>query len=49
VAVGPHEPEHQRAEVVELGQFVAAEADDLARLHHDEQRTVRVVQRGTQP
>ena len=49
VAVGPHEPEHERAEVVELGQFVAAEADDLARLHHDEQRTVRVVQRGTQP
>jgi hypothetical protein len=49
VAVGPHEAEHKRAEVVELGQFVAAEADDLARLHRDEQRTVRVVQRGTQP
>ena len=49
VAVGPHKAEHERAEVVELGQFVAAEADDLALLHHDEQRTVRVVQRGTQP
>jgi hypothetical protein len=49
VAVGPHKAEHERAEVVELGQFVAAEADDLARLHHDEQRAVRVVQRGTQP
>jgi hypothetical protein len=49
MAVGPDEAEHERAEVVELGQFVAAEADDLARLHHDEQGTVRVVQRGTQP
>jgi len=49
VAVGPHEAEHERAEIVELGQFVAAEADDLARLHRDEQRAVRVVQRGTQP
>ncbi|MCS0628978.1 DUF3857 domain-containing protein [Telluria mixta] len=49
VAVGPHEAEHERAEVVELGQFVAAEADDLTRLHDYEQRTVRVVQRGTQP
>nr|WP_229482209.1 DUF3857 domain-containing protein [Massilia sp. JS1662] len=49
VAVGPHEAEHERAEVVELGQFVAAETDDLPRLHHDEQRAVRVVQRGTQP
>ena len=36
VAVGPDEAEHERAEVVELGQFVAAEADDLPRLHHDE-------------
>ncbi|MCS0616775.1 DUF3857 domain-containing protein [Massilia kyonggiensis] len=49
VTVGPHEAEHERAEVVELGQFVAAEADDLPRLHHDEPRTVRVVERGTQP
>jgi hypothetical protein len=49
VAVGPHEAEHERAEVVEVGQFVAAEADDPARLHDDEQRAVRVVQRGTQP
>jgi hypothetical protein len=49
VAVGPHEAEHERAEVVERGQFVAAEADDLTGLHDDEQRTVRVVQRGTQP
>jgi len=49
VAIGPHEAEHERAEVVELGQFVAAEANDLARLHRDEQRAVRVVQRGTQP
>ena len=49
VAVGPHETEHERAEIVERGQFVTAEADDLARLHHDEQRTVRIVQRGTQP
>jgi hypothetical protein len=49
VAVGPYEAEHERAEVVELGQFVAAEADDLPRVHRDEQRTVRVVQRGTQP
>jgi len=36
MAVGPHEPEHERAEVVELGQFVAPESDDLARFHHDE-------------
>jgi len=49
VAVGPHEAEHERAEAIKLGQFVTAEADDLARLHDDEQRTVRVVQRGTQP
>jgi hypothetical protein len=49
VAVGPHEAEHERAQVVERGQFVAAEPDDLARLHDDEQRTVRVVERGTQP
>ncbi|SDD89518.1 Transglutaminase-like superfamily protein [Massilia sp. PDC64] len=49
VAVGPDQAEHERAEIVELGQFIAAEADDVAGLHHDEQRTVRVVQRGTQP
>jgi hypothetical protein len=49
VAVGPHEAEHEGAEVVKLGQFVAAEADDLTRLQRDEQRPVRVVQRGTQP
>lgn len=49
VAFGSHEAEHERAEVVEIGQFVAPEADDLARFHHDEQRAVRVVQRGTQP
>lgn len=49
VPVGPHEAEHERAEVIKLGQFVTAEADDLPHLHHDEQRTVRVVQRGTQP
>jgi transglutaminase-like putative cysteine protease len=49
VAVGPHEAEHERAEVVELGQFVAAEADDLARVDRDEQRAVGVVQRGTEP
>jgi hypothetical protein len=49
VAVGPHEAEHEGAEVVELGQFIAAERDDLASLDGDEQRAVRVVQRGTQP
>ncbi|MCS0580996.1 DUF3857 domain-containing protein [Massilia pinisoli] len=49
VALGTHEAEHERAEVVELRQFVAAEADDLASLDGDEQRAVRVVQRGTQP
>jgi hypothetical protein len=49
VAVGPHEPEHEGAEVVELGQFVAAERDDLAGVDGDEQGPVRVVQRGTQP
>lgn len=49
VAVGPHEAEHERAEVIKLGQLVAAEADDRAGLHDDEQGTVRVVQRGTQP
>ena len=49
VAVGPHEAEHEGAEVVKRGQFVAAEADDLSRLDDDEQRPVRVVQRGTQP
>ena len=49
VAVGPHEAEHEGAEVVELGQFIAAEADDATVVHDDEQRAVRVVQRGTQP
>lgn len=49
VAVRAHEAEHERAEVVERGQFVAAEADDLTAVHGDEQRPVRVVQRGTQP
>jgi hypothetical protein len=49
VTVGPHEAEHERAEVIKLGQFVTAEADDLTGLHDDEQRTVRVVQRGAQP
>nr|WP_156895707.1 DUF3857 domain-containing protein [Massilia putida] len=49
VAVGPHEAEHEGAEVIKLGQFVAAEADDPARLQRDEQRTVRVVEGGTQP
>jgi hypothetical protein len=49
VAVRPHEAEHEGAEVVELGQFIAAEADDATVIHDDEQRAVRVVQRGTQP
>lgn len=49
VAVGPHEAEHEGTEVIKLGQFVAAEADDPARLQRDEQRTVRVVEGGTQP
>jgi hypothetical protein len=49
VAIGPHEAEHERAEVVELGQLVAAEADDLAGLDGDEQRAIGIVQRGTQP
>jgi len=49
VAVGPHEAEHEGAEVVKPGQFVTAEADDLTGLDGDEQRTVRVVQRGPQP
>jgi hypothetical protein len=49
VAVGPHEAEHEGAEVVERGQFVAAERDDLAGVDGDEQGPVRVVQRGTQP
>jgi hypothetical protein len=49
VAVGPHEAEHERAEIVEVRQFVAAEADDPARLHDDEQRAVRIVQGGAQP
>jgi hypothetical protein len=49
VAVGPHEAEHEGAEVIKRGQFVAAEPDDLAGLDDDEQRPVRVVQRGTQP
>ncbi len=49
VAIGPHEAEHEGAEVVELGQFIAAEADDATVVHDDEQRAVRVVQRGTQP
>jgi hypothetical protein len=49
VAVGPHEAEHERAEIIKRGQFVAAEADDLSGLDDDEQRPVRVVQRGTQP
>jgi hypothetical protein len=49
VAVGAHEAEDERAEIVELGQFVAAERDDLVGLDGDEQRAVRVVQRGPQP
>jgi hypothetical protein len=49
VAVGPHEAEHEGAEVIKIGQFVAAEAGDLPGLDGDEQRPVRVVQRGTQP
>jgi hypothetical protein len=49
VAVGPHEAEHEGAEVVERGQFVAAERDDLTGVDGDEQGPVRVVQRGTQP
>lgn len=49
VAVRPHETEHEGAEVIELGEFIAAEADDAAVVHDDEQRAVRVVQRGTQP
>ena len=49
VAVGPHEAEHEGAEIIKRGQFVAAEPDDLAGLDDDEQRPVRVVQRGTQP
>jgi hypothetical protein len=49
VAVGPHEAEHESAEVIKRGQFVAAEAHDLTGLDGDEQRPVRVVQRGTQP
>jgi hypothetical protein len=49
MAVGPHEAEHEGAEVIKRGQLVAAEADDLTGLDDDEQRPVRVVQRGTQP
>jgi hypothetical protein len=49
VAVRAHEAEYERAEVVELGQFITAEADDPAVVHDDEQRAVRIVQRGTQP
>jgi hypothetical protein len=49
VAVRPHEAEHEGAEVIELGQFIPAEADDATVVHDDEQRAVRVVQRGTQP
>jgi transglutaminase-like putative cysteine protease len=49
VAVGTHEAEHEGAQVIKLGQFVAAETDDLAGLDGDEQRTVRVVQGGAQP
>jgi hypothetical protein len=49
VAVGPHQAEHEGAEVVKLGQFIAAEADDPAGVDGDEQRAVRVVQRRPQP
>jgi hypothetical protein len=49
VAIRAHEAEYERAEVVELGQFIAAEADDPAVVRNDEQRAVRIVQRGTQP
>jgi len=49
VAVRPHEAEHEGAEVIELGEFIAAEANDATVIHDDEQRAVRVVQRGTQP
>jgi len=49
VAVRPHEAEHEGAEVIKLGQFVAAEAHDLTGLDDDEQRPVRIVQCGTQP
>jgi len=49
VAVRPHEAEHEGTEVVERGQFVAAERDDLAGVDGHEQGPVRVVERGTQP
>jgi hypothetical protein len=49
MAIGPHEAEHEGAEIVELGQFIPAEADDATGVHDDEQRAVRVVQRGSQP
>jgi transglutaminase-like putative cysteine protease len=49
VAISPHEAEHEGAEIVELGQFITAKADDAAVVHDDEQGAVRVVQRRTQP
>jgi hypothetical protein len=49
MAVSPHESEDEGGKVVELGQFIAAEADDHAGVHGDEQRAVRVVQGGAQP
>jgi hypothetical protein len=49
VAVRAHQAEHQRAEAVEARQLVAAEGHHLIRLDHDEERAVRLVQRGAQP
>lgn len=49
VAVGAHQAEHERAEIVEFGQFIPAEADDLGALDDDKQRAVRLIETGAQP
>lgn len=49
VAVGAHQAEHERAEIVEFRQFIATEADDVRTLDDDEQRAVRFIETGAQP
>lgn len=49
VAVGAYQAEYQGAKVVERGQFVPAEADDVRAFDDDEQRAVRFVEAGAQP
>ena len=39
-----YQAEHQRAQVIKRGQFVAAESNQLITVDNDEQGTVRLIQ-----